>query len=116
MRDGQVFDRIEPAFQRYVVEGKRDSSHEIWTFRHRTRRVPAGRTLRLLVRANAGVRWTVDGWANANQADTAASTFTSLHYFDMPTHDLTRGALVEWTFYWKDANRWEGENFRAEIV
>jgi glucoamylase len=48
-RDGRVFDRIEPAFERYVVGGKRDSASEIWTFRHRTRRVPAGRTLRLIL-------------------------------------------------------------------
>jgi glucoamylase len=61
-RDGQVFDRVEWAFQRYVAGGKRDSSHEMWTFRHRTRRVPAGRTLRLIVQAPATVHWTNDDW------------------------------------------------------
>ena len=115
-RDGQVFDRIEPAFQRYVTEGKRDSSHEIWTFRHRTRRVAAGRTLRLLVKACANVHWTTDGWAHTGQRDTTASEFTNLHFLDVPTHGLEKGAAVEWTFFWKDAGRWEGENFRAEIV
>jgi len=40
-RDGRVFDRIEPASERYVVGGKRDGAYEMWTFRHRTRRVPA---------------------------------------------------------------------------
>ena len=116
VRDGQVFDRIEPAYQRYTVEGRRDSSHEIWTFRHRTRRVPTGRTLRLLVKAAASVRWTTDGWKHTGQKDTVASEFTNLHFLDLPTRDLAKGASVEWTFLWKDADRWEGENFRAEIV
>ncbi len=116
VRDGQVFDRIEPAFQRYVVEGKRDSSHEIWTFRHRTRRVPTGRTLRLLVKAPANIHWTVDGWAHTGQKDTTPSEFTNLHFLDLPTHQLAPGTKVEWTFFWKDVDRWEGENSCAEIV
>ena len=116
VRDGRVFDRIEPAFQRYVVEGRRDASHEIWTLRHRTGRVPAGRTLRLLVKAPANVHWTTDGWAHTGRTDTTASEFTNLHFLDVPTRDLARGAWAEWTFFWKDAGRWEGENFRAEIV
>ena len=115
VRDGQVFDRIEPAFQRYVVEGKRDSSHEVWTFRHRTSRVPAGRILRLLVKAPAKVHWTVDGWANTVQADTIPSEFTNLYFLDLPTHESVQGTKVEWTFFWKEADRWEGENFRAVI-
>jgi glucoamylase len=116
-RDGQVFDRIEPAFQRYVVEGKRYSTYEMWTFRHRTRRVPAGRTLRLIVQTSATVHWTTDSWVNTGKSDTVAAGLGDLHFFDLPTAELPAGRHAEWTFFWPAANRWEGgENFGAEIV
>jgi glucoamylase len=116
-RAGRVVDRIEPAFRRYVEGGKRDSRYEMWTFRHRTRRVPAARTLRLVVRAPAIVRWSVDGWTNAGEAATAPVGFGGLHHLDLPTAGLAAGAQVEWTFFWPEGNRWEGgENFRAAVV
>ena len=94
-RDGRVFDRIEPAFDRYVVGGKRDSACEIWTFRHRTRRVPAGRTLRLILQTSATVHWTTDQWANTGKGDTAAAALGDLHFFDLPTAELPAGAHAE---------------------
>ncbi|MEA2540258.1 MAG: glucoamylase, partial [Acidobacteriaceae bacterium] len=116
-RDGRVFDRIEPAFERYVAGGKRDSAYEMWTFRHRTRRVPAGRTLRLILQTSATVHWTTDHWANIGNSDTVAAALGDLHFFDLPTAELPAGAHTEWTFFWPAANRWEGgENFSAEVV
>jgi glucoamylase len=116
-RDGRVFDRIESAFERYVVGGKRDSAYEMWTFRHRTRRVPVGRTLRLILQTSATVHWTTDHWANIGNSDTVAAALGDLHFFDLPTAELPAGAHTEWTFFWPAANRWEGgENFSAEVV
>ena len=116
-RDGQVFDRIEPAFQRYVVGGRRDSAYEIWSFRHQVRQVPAGRTLRLIVQAAATVHWTADGWANTGKIDAAAIDLGGLHFVDLPTRDLPSGGELEWTFFWTEASRWEGGgNFRAQVV
>ncbi len=116
-RDGRVFDRIEPAFQRYVAGGKRDSTYEIWMFRHRTRRIPSGRTLRLIVQTAAKVHWTIDGWSNVGTSDTVPTSFNAVHFLDLPTAELPVGARAEWTFFWPAANRWEGgENFHAEII
>src|SRR5262245_29528191 len=41
--DGVCFDRIDPAFQRYVVNPVQ-SRHEIWSLRHPLRRMPRGRS------------------------------------------------------------------------
>ena len=115
--DGQVFDRIEPAFRRYVAGGKRDSAYEIWSFRHRIRQVPAGRILRLIVQAAAAVRWTANGWANPGETDTTAIDLGGLHFVDLPTGDLPAGSELEWTFFWQEAGRWEGGgNFLAQVV
>ncbi len=115
-RDGRVFDRIEPAFERYVTGGKRDSDYEIWTFRHRTRCVPAGRTLRLIVQSPGTARWTADGWANSKDVDAEPAGLGGMHFFDLPTKGLPSGTPVEWTFHWPEGDRWEGENFLAKVV
>jgi glucoamylase len=114
-RDGKLFDLIEPAHQRYVVEGKRDCALEMWTFRHRTRLVPAGRGLRLIVRAPARVRWTLDGWQHHDELATVDTGLPDLHYADLALNNCAAGAVAEWTFFWPDSNRWEGENFRIEV-
>ena len=114
-RDGKLFDRIDPAHQRYVVEGKRDCFLEMWTFRHRTRLVPAGRGLRLITRASARVRYSLDGWQNYTDLNTVSSGFWNLHFADLPLRECPKGTIAEWTFYWPESDRWEGENFRAEV-
>lgn len=115
-KDGKIFDRIEPAFQRYVTEGKRDCACEMWSFRQRTRRIPAGRTLRLIIGASVEVNWSGDGWTNTSKKESQAVGLGELHFLDLPTAELPVGSKVEWTFFWQEANRWEGENFQAEIV
>lgn len=115
-RDGKVFDRIEPAFQRYAVGSKRDCSLEMWTFRHRTRRVPAGHGLRLITSAPARIRWSADGWQNEKDLDTTPAGFSELHFADLPLNQYGPGTVVEWTFFWRESNHWEKQNFQAQIV
>jgi glucoamylase len=115
-RNKVVFDRIEPAFQRYVVGGKRDCSLEMWTFRHRTRRVAGGRNLRLILRAPARVHWTTDNWQHEQDLDATPAGFADLHFADLPLSQCAAGTVVEWTFFWPESDHWENENFRAEIV
>jgi glucoamylase len=45
-RDGVCFDRVEPAFRRYVANPV-TSRHEIWSLRHQLRQMPRGKTLRV---------------------------------------------------------------------
>ena len=114
-RDGVVFDRIEPAHHRYVAEPV-ESRHEMWTLRHRTRRILRGKVLRLVLAAPAQVSWTADQWESAHDRETAASGLSALHFVDLPTGELPAGSMIEWTFRWLEDDRWEGCNFRAEIV
>lgn len=113
-RDGEVFGKIHPAHERYA-EQRAVSRHEMWTFRHQTRRIPRGKTLRLLVAAEATVRWTFDAWQTVHNLDTDTIGLPDLHSIDLPTHDLPAGIAVERTFHWRAADHWEGRNFRAEI-
>jgi glucoamylase len=113
--DGVIFDRIEPAYQRYVVQGT-ESSHEMWTFRHQTRRIPEGKTLRLLMGAPAAVVASGDGWKSSYVGETQRTGLPELYFADLPTAKLRAGAVMEFTFRWRAGDKWEGRNFSAEIV
>src|SRR5664279_1341987 len=54
--DGVCFDRVEPAFQRYVANPVA-SQHEMWSFRHPLRRMPPGKILRIILPVDATVVW-----------------------------------------------------------
>jgi glucoamylase len=114
-RDGEVFGRIQPAYERYVNQ-RVVSRYEMWTFRHQTRRVPRGKTLRLMIAAQATARWTCDSWRTVGDLDTKPSGLPELQYVDLPTANLPTGTFVEWTFHWRADNHWENRNFQAQIV
>jgi glucoamylase len=38
-----------------------------------------------------------------------------LWFADLPTEPGADGAGIEFTFFWQDAQRWEGENFSVAV-
>ena len=113
--DGVCFDRVEPAYQRYVVNPV-SSRHEIWTPRHRLQRMPRGKILRIVLAAEATVVWSRDDWATANQLDTAHEDGLNLWFADFPTADWAINSVIKFTFFWKCDQRWQGENFQVSVL
>ena len=114
-RDGVCFDRVEPAFQRYVANPV-PSRHEIWTLRHQLRRMPHGKILRIILAAEATVVWSIDGWTNVNKTDANHEGGLNLWFADFPTTDWTTGSVFEFTFFWKRDQRWEGKNWQVSVL
>ncbi len=112
--DGVCFDRVEPAFQRYVAHPV-TSRHEIWSFRHPLCRMAQGKTLRLIVAADAAISWSADGWTSTRQADTTAIGPLDLWFADVPTENCAGGLAIQFTFFWKAAQRWEGRNYSVQV-
>ena len=112
--DGVCFDRIEPAFQRYVANPVRNS-HEIWSARHSIRRMRAGRILRLIVEADATVAWSANRWAGANKTDSIHIQALNMWFADLSTEDCPEGCVIEFTFFWKEGRRWEGRNYSVAV-
>jgi len=112
--DGVCFDRIEPAYQRYVANPVR-SSHEMWSARHAIRRMPRGQILRLILAADATVAWSADGWASTRQVEATSVSALKVWFADLPTTDCPDGAVVEFTFFWKEGQRWEGRNYSVAV-
>lgn len=113
--DGVCFDRVEPAFQRYVKHPVA-SQHEIWTLRHRLQRMPRGKTLRVILPAEVVVIWSADDWANAGGIDASREENLNLWFADLPTRELPASAAIGFTFFWKQEQRWQGENWRVSIL
>jgi glucoamylase len=112
--DGVCFDRVEPAFQRYVVKPV-VSRHEIWSFRHPLRRMPPGKILRLILAADARIVWSADDWASTHQTETSQISALNLWFADLPTEGCAAGSVIQFAFFWKEAQRWEGRNHSVAV-
>jgi glucoamylase len=113
--DGVCFDRIEPAFQRYVVSPAKNT-HEMWSPRHSIRRMPTGRILRLIVEADASIVWSVDDWANTTKTDATQIGALSLWFADLPTANCPNGTAIQFTFLWKQVQRGQDRNLSVMVI
>jgi glucoamylase len=112
--DSVCFDRVDAAYERYVANRVR-SRHEVWTLRHPIRRMPQGKTLRVILPADAVIVWTTDDWKQPNESGATYVGDLNLWFVDLPTAQLAGESQVEFTFSWKREKRWEGPNFRVEV-
>jgi glucoamylase len=112
--DGVCFDRIEPAYQRFVVKPVA-SRHEIWSLNHPIRRMPRRKILRVILAAEATITWTADAWATQNSQEMTINETFELWFADLTTGELPSGTVVEFTFFWKMDQRWEGRNWQVTI-
>jgi glucoamylase len=112
--DGVCFDRVEPAYQRYVAKPVK-SHREIWSLRHPVRRIRRKKILRIIVASQATIVWTGDAWATTNKTETAAVDELDLHFADILASKLSAGAVIEFTLFWKSTSRWEGRNFQVSV-
>jgi glucoamylase len=111
LQDGRVFDMPPQTVQRYQVK-KTGSPHAIWRFNQKCLSMQAGKVLRIETLAPARVHWSSDGWRSVQDSDTR-DTGLGVHLCDLPTEHLSSGSRVTFTFYWPQAGRWEGKDFRA---
>ena len=112
--DSVGFDRIEPVFQRYVAK-RTKSPHEIWTFCHPIRQALPGKILRVAIAADAAITWSADGWTTVNHADAVEMSALKLWFADLTTKNCATGAVIEFTFFWKEVRRWEGRNYSVVV-
>ena len=65
--------------------------------------------------APATIHWSADGWRTVDDRATR-DTGVGLHYVDLPTASLPAGATVVFTFFWPEANHWEGQDYSITVV
>jgi glucoamylase len=112
--DGLCFDRVEPAFQRYVANPV-VNRYEMWSARHPIRHMPAGQILRLIAAADATVVWSANAWATTNKTETTHASALDLWFADLSAENSPPGSVIEFTFFWKEARHWEGRNHLVAV-
>jgi glucoamylase len=113
LNEGRVFDMPPQPLQRYQIEAT-GSPFAIWRFNHKCQTTPPGKRLRLETLAPAVVRWSTDDWQESYDAETR-DTGLGVHLVDLPISNLPVGTVVRFTFYWPEAQQWEGVDFAVEI-
>lgn len=86
----------------------------VWRFSNRFVLIAPGKTLRLELTSPAIVRWTTNGWDTVR--DTRTVEMDGMHLADLETGSLDVGSRVQFTFYWPEANRWEGQDFDVRVA
>jgi len=112
--DGVCFDRVEPAFRRYVLNPVQ-SRYEIWSLRHPLRRVSRGKILRIILGVEATIVWSMTEWAGTNESDTSHESTLNLWFADFPTAEWPAGSVLTFAFFWKRDQRWEGRTWRVDV-
>ena len=113
--DGICFYRVEPAYQRYVVNPVK-SQYEIWTLRHPLRRVSRGKILRIVLATEATIVWSTDEWAATKQSQMIHQSELDLWFADFPTAESPPGPVLAFTLFWKRDQRWENRNWQIDIL
>jgi glucoamylase len=113
--DGTCFDRVGPAFERYVSHPVA-SNYQMWTLRYPARRVPHGKIFRIILAAQATVVWSTDGGARSNLLETNHESKLNVWFADLPTATWPAGTTLSFTLFWKQDQRWEGRDWQVKIV
>ena len=114
LRDGKIFDQAPQTSKRYCVE-KRKANYWSWRFNNKCRTIPQGKDLRIALLAPATVHWTDDDWSTVHDTNTRNSGI-GIYFADLPARSLKVGRTLIFTFYWPDAQKWEGSNFSVTVA
>ncbi len=112
---GHAIDLPEAAWRRY--QGRRPAAKRAtWRFSGPRPAMGAGQLLRLELLARCRVHYTFDDWSTGFDVD-ALDSGLGVWVADVPGSDrLVDGQAVQATFYWPDADRWEGRNISISVV
>lgn len=117
-KDGVVFDRIEPVYQRYA-RAKTQSRMDIWTRSHPIRRMSRGNALRILTERPARIRWSVDagdgGKAGSGEAMTAPCSL-GLFQFEWTAEQLRAANRLSFSLIEDGSEAKEGNRYAIGIV
>ena len=111
VKDGQVYDTVPAARERYALARGPRPAFEIWKFNRRPRTVRLQETLRIVASRPFRLHASRDGWRSARDEDSTASGL-GLHFVDLEplAHE---GERWTFTFYWTGEDRWEGRDFEV---
>jgi glucoamylase len=113
LRDGRLFDLPPQTVRRYLIE-KTISPRMVWRYNHKIRSLPPGKILRIELMSPAVIHWTANDWKTCRDLKTHDAGL-GIHIADLSTKSLPEGKQIKFTFYWPDADHWEGKDFIVRV-
>jgi glucoamylase len=111
---GRPFDALQVVRERYRAQCP-STDQVFWSQRLPAGSVRAGQALGICLPAQATVHWSVDSWHTITDTATR-DTGLGVQVADLPVRNLSAGQWIDFTFRWSDPERWEGQDFRLDIV
>jgi hypothetical protein len=96
------------------MTGKTVAPRLVWRFNHKIRLLPAGKILRIETLTPAVIHWSADDWQTVQDV-TTHDVGLGIHIADLTTKAVPEGKQVKFTFYWPDADHWEGADFIVRV-
>lgn len=90
------------------------AAYALWRFDYLRQTQNQGKKLRIVTMAPAIVHWSSDNWRTSHDTKTM-DTGASNHIADLDTDQVPAGNSIRLTFFWPQANKWEGRNFSVRI-
>jgi len=106
---GRIFDMPPQTVKRYG-RGQTACNFAMWRFNHKIRSMAPGRILRIEAQARFVIHWTCGDRGPTQECD-GVDTTIGVWVADLATKLLPPGSEVRFTFFWPDADRWEGTSF-----
>jgi glucoamylase len=100
--DGQVFDLVEAAYERYVKGSGERKTMEVWKSNRQVQTVPAGTLLR--IQAN---------WLHSTDTR-SQGTAIGIEFVDIPL-PMQHQDPIRFTFLWVGEDRWEGKDYTVNV-
>jgi glucoamylase len=64
----------------------------------------------------AVVHWSRDGWTTTQDTPSRAGSALGIEYADLDTAALPLHGTIEFTLYYPEEQRWEGQDYRVTIT
>lgn len=112
-RDRAVWDAIKPVYERYVVRGV-TCDVQVWLFNHKLRTASVDRPLRFELNAPARLHWSADDWGTIEDTDLVDEGL-GVYACEFAAGTLSAGAILKFTFFWTQENRWDGRDFSVTM-
>jgi glucoamylase len=111
--DGQVFDLVEAAYERYVRGSGERKTMEVWKPNRQVQTVPAGTLLRIQANSPFLLHWTSNDWQPSKDVR-SQGTAIGIEFVDIPLPKKQKKP-IQFTFLWLDTDRWEGKDYTVNV-
>ena len=111
--DAALFGLIKPVHDRYV-SSRPSSTHQMWSLVHQVGVMPSGKTLRVITKGPAIVRYSFNDSLDAAGEITTESTALGCSYADLPSQPLSLGSNI--TFNILTDSEQDGKAHQIEVI